>query len=86
MSKKLQCVYVEWDDSNSHHGWTPFAELAKNTNKFLCKSVGFVVNETKDHLHIASHVYRDDTDNPTGDGSMCIPKAIIKVRKKVNLK
>ena len=83
MAKKIECVYVEWDDSHANHGWTSFGALRNQTGQLICKSVGWIVHETKSHIHIVGHMCKEDTQYADGDGSMCIPKAVIKKRKKV---
>jgi hypothetical protein len=67
-------VYVEWVDAVADAGWAanPKAEIHE------CVTVGFLVDETKDALCIASTLSREDTN-----ARMHIPKAWVKKRRRI---
>ena len=76
-------VYVEWDDSASSAGsiWKN-KETVANFNTCRCKTIGFVIKETKDTLTIVSS--SDGGDYVSGD--MSIPKSAIRKRRIVRWK
>jgi hypothetical protein len=67
-------IYVEWVDAVADAGWAtnPKAEIHP------CVTVGFLVDESKDALCIASTISINDTN-----ARMHIPKAWIKNKRRI---
>jgi len=67
-------IYVEWVDAVADAGWAtnPKAEIHP------CVTVGFLVDESKDALCIASTLSINDTN-----ARMHIPKAWVKKRRRI---
>ena len=76
-------VYVEWDDSSSYVStvWKSEEEVKKNPC-CRCKTVGFIIDETKDSLTLAGSL--DGGRYVSGD--MSIPKSAIRKRRIVSWK
>ena len=74
MATTKPVVYVEWVDAVADAGWTanPKAEIHP------CVTVGFLVDESKDALCIASTISINDTN-----ARMHIPKAWIKNKRRI---
>jgi hypothetical protein len=74
----MKRVYIEWYDSYTWDGWDKPEEAIKLcTPLMLCKTVGYILNEDKDHITIC-HTY-----NPSMVmGSLHIPKGCIKRLKR----
>ena len=74
MATTKPVVYVEWVDAVADAGWAtnPKAEIHP------CVTVGFLVDESKDALCIASTLSMNDTN-----ARMHIPKAWIKNKRRV---
>ncbi len=72
-------LYVEWLDHTSHgdSGWQSRADLDA-LDVALCKSVGFVLKETKTTITLVSSLADD-----VADGSVCIVKSCIRVKEKL---
>lgn len=72
MDKKL--IRINWVDAISHDsgGWlcTESGQLTPS----LCESVGWVIRETEDSIHIAAH-FSEDGEAMSGD--ICIPRGCI---------
>lgn len=70
--------YVEWVDSAGSHRWTDTAELRK-FRPSRCKSVGFVIDEADDYVHLVQSLDppMDANDSDNGDNTICIPKVAI---------
>lgn len=74
-------VYVEWRDSCAAQGWQSPEDL-KEFAPSSCRSVGFLLRETDDHLLLAPHVTEPDgADNRKVDGVMCIPLEAVTARR-----
>ena len=73
----MKLVYVEWLDAVSigTGGWVKLRDVEKLTPD-LVRSVGWVVEETRDYLTMISH----NGDNEVA-GEFCIPKACIRKRR-----
>ena len=74
-------VYFEWRDAAGRDGWIPATPEALPPTA-LVKSIGWVLNETKDTITITSGW------EPLQDGAMgaiSVPKAWIKKRRYVKL-
>lgn len=74
MATTKPVVYVEWVDAVADAGWatTTKAEIHE------CVTVGFLVDESKDALCIASTLSMNDTN-----ARMHIPKAWVKKRRRI---
>jgi hypothetical protein len=74
MATTKPVIYVEWVDAVADAGWEtkPKAEIHP------CVTVGFLIDENKDALCIASTLSKDDTN-----ARMHIPKAWIKKRRRI---
>jgi hypothetical protein len=78
--KKL--VLIEWMDSHSGRGWQTLDELQEKAEPLYCRSVGWIVKETKQCKVIVPHIAgeRNGDIMLLGNGDMVIPaKAIVKV-------
>ena len=55
MPKKpqLQAVYLEWTDPKSAIGWMSAEEAAEVADVGKCRSIGFIVRETKKYISIS---------------------------------
>ena len=73
----MKLVYVEWVDSSSLDRVWNSESLIRECSVCRCRSVGWIVHETEDHLTIAGHSDGDEH----WSGEMTIPKAAIKRRK-----
>ncbi len=75
----LNIVYIEWIDSRgTHSSWTELDDMAHDP--CIIKSVGYVVNETENSIHIVPHI---GTDPEQGCGDMVIPKVAIILQYKL---
>lgn len=74
MATTKPVIYVEWVDAVADAGWAtnPKAEIHP------CVTVGFLVDESKDALCIASTLSMNDTN-----ARMHIPKAWVKKRRRI---
>lgn len=74
MATTRPVIYVEWVDAVADSGWAtnPKAEIHP------CVTIGFLVDESKDALCIASTISINDTN-----ARMHIPKAWIKNKRRV---
>jgi len=78
--KKL--VLIEWLDSHSGRGWQMLDELQGKAEPLYCRSVGWLVKETKQCKIIVPHIAGEKNGDIMlqGCGDMVIPaKAIVKV-------
>lgn len=78
-----KAIYLEWEDSSSYAS-TVWKEREDCTNKptVRCKSVGFVIGETKDSITLAGSL--DGGRFVSGD--MTIPKSAIRKRRVIRWK
>ena len=73
----MQLVLIEWYDSHYIPGWHREPPMQK---PLVCKSVGWLLYESKEAMTIASHITQED--DPQRSGEMTIPRgAIVKVTK-----
>jgi hypothetical protein len=79
---KPKLIYLEWVDScgNASRVWHNRDEAVECITPLVCRSVGFVVEETRDYLTIAAHAGGDEVS-----GVMSIPKCAIKKRRRIKL-
>jgi len=52
---KRRLVIVEWIDSTRNIGWHAH-EHARENRDMRCSSVGFLVDDDRDHVTVASHI------------------------------
>lgn len=71
-------VYVEWVDAVADLGWQTLPIIAAT---HLCKTIGYLVDENKEAICIASTISISDTN-----ARMHIPKAWIKNRRYIETK
>ena len=73
----MRLLYLEWDDSASFpdSDWHSLKE-SKSLTPDLCKSVGWVIAESPDHLTLASHLSESEMC-----GEIAIPKTCIRKRR-----
>jgi hypothetical protein len=76
LATTAKIVYVEWVDAVADVEW----EENVKAEIHPCKSIGWIVNETKDALCIACTVSMDSSN-----ARMHIPKAWITKRKVINI-
>lgn len=74
MATTKPVIYVEWVDAVADAGWAtnPKAEIHP------CVTIGFLIDETKEAVCIASTISMSDTN-----ARMHIPKAWIKNRRRI---
>lgn len=81
LAARRKLVLIEWVDSHSCNGWQPLDEIASVARPVYCRSVGWVVSETKETTVLVAHVSgeRNEDLRLYGTGDMAIPrKAIVK--------
>jgi hypothetical protein len=78
MDRSFTLEYIEWLDAESTEKWTDIADLLKDEELPVIKTVGFVVKETKTFLLLCMQVdYKNDVSSMT----MKIPKGMITKRE-----
>jgi hypothetical protein len=79
-SKGARLVLIEWTDSaRSPSTWERVSNITASAAPLRCRSVGWLVKETKAAKVIVPHLSIED--DPQGCGDMTIPvEAIISVR------
>ncbi len=81
MNKDL--VLIEWVDSHSGRGWQMLDELEEKAEPLYCRSVGWLIKETKHCKVIVPHIAGEENGDIMlqGCGDLTIPtKAIVKVK------
>lgn len=81
-AKRNSLVLVEWLDSHAGRGWQDFDRLNQPTAPLYCRSVGWLVSESKDCKTIVPHIAgeKDGDRMMQGCGDLVIPtKAIVKM-------
>lgn len=74
--RSYRLVLIEWEDSNTWHGWTSLASVISDP-AMVCRSVGWLVYEDAGVMVIAPHT-ADATKQ--GNGVMSIPvRSILRV-------
>ena len=79
---KHEIEYVEWIDAVACTGWMP------KTSGFpiqLCHSVGMLIEDSKEHIALAGSWGKPQAGDSDVNCVISIPKAWIKVRKKVKV-
>lgn len=75
---RFPLVLIEWEDSHHRPGWTAEAPEAK---PLLCRSVGWLVSETKTAKVLAANVTDEEEQQRCGD--MTIPQRCIRRIKRL---
>jgi len=70
----MKLVLIEWIDSYSVYEQWDFLSDLEEPKVIKCKSVGFVVKETKESIMIIPYISGEDEG---GKGGICIPKICI---------
>lgn len=81
MSRPL--VLIEWLDAHAGRGWQTPERLYETAEPLYCRSVGWLVKETKDCKVLVPHISGEKDGEPflTGCGDLTIPtKAIVRFR------
>ena len=79
--KQSRLVLVEWLDSHAGRGWQDMDRINAQTVPLYCRSVGWLVAESKDCKTIVPHIAgeKDGDRMMQGCGDLVIPtKAIVK--------
>jgi len=77
----MKLVLIEWIDSHAGRGWKSMDELEETAEPLYCRSVGWLLKETKDCKVLVPHIGGEENGNIIiqGCGDLTIPiKAIIK--------
>jgi len=83
----MRLVIVDWVDSTAGEGWKTLREMKGAENGLTCRSVGWILKESKECLVIVPHIAGESLDDPQFQvrGDMSIPKrCILKVTPKGN--
>lgn len=72
-------VSVEWEDSFGGGGWSPADEATANVPQ-VCRSVGWLIAESKSRIVVAPHLSLENElhDRLDVSGEMTIPKKSIR--------
>ena len=79
----MKLAWIEWDDSHSGRGWQDIDVARSNCEQLLCRSVGWVIAETRTHVTLAGSVAFGGTDGAPSQvsGEITIPKCSIVRRR-----
>lgn len=72
----MNCVYVEWIDSETDDGWGKIKDVSDNLT--LCRTIGYLIKDSSDFVTIA-HSWDEENDHV--NGTIQIPKVAIKKKK-----
>ena len=75
----MKLVLVDWVDSHSGRGWRNFDELKETATPLYCRSVGWLLTETKGCFVLVPHIYAEKNGAIVhqGCGDMTIPKRAV---------
>jgi hypothetical protein len=79
----MKLVLVEWMDSYSGKGWQPLDEIRGAAGPVHCRSVGWLVSESKGMKTLVPHISGEKNGDVRlcGTGDIAIPtKCITKMR------
>ena len=83
----LKLVYVAWVDSHSGRGWNDLENIAAKAEFLHCRSVGWLISETKEVMVIVPHLTSGDGDIIVqGCGDITIPKCAIRKVKVIKVR
>ena len=72
----MRVLYIEWIDAVAESGW----DKPEKLNLLTCKSIGFLVKETKEAYYLAAVVSGDECN-----ATIAIPKSWVNKKKWVKL-
>ena len=78
----MKLILVEWVDAHSGRGWQTVEQLEQAAEPLYCRSVGWLVSESRDCKVIVPHISgeKNGTTMLSGCGDLTIPnKAILKL-------
>ena len=78
----MRLVLIEWVDSHSRRGWQDIDRIRGATEPLYCRSVGWLVSESKDCKVLVPHISgeRNGAIMLQGCGDLAIPaKAIVRM-------
>jgi hypothetical protein len=75
----MKLVLVEWLDSHAGRGWQDIESVERAAVPLYCRSVGWLVRETKDCKVLVPHISgeKNGTTVLQGCGDLTIPTAAI---------
>lgn len=75
----MKLVLIEWIDSHSGRGWQALDDIKANASPVRCRSVGWLVADTKDTKVLVPHLSGVDDEGvrPYGTGDIAIPRRCI---------
>lgn len=81
MTGEEQLVIIDWYDSHSNRGWHTLDEIREECVPLLCRSVGWLIHENKEHIVIVPHLagMDDEACTTSGSGQKTIP--VVAVQK-----
>lgn len=69
----MRLVLIEWLDAvTDDAGWKKISDVAR-IRPPVCRSVGWILKETKSHITIAATIHGDDCD-----GDVTIPRGMVR--------
>ena len=77
-------VEVEWFDSSRRGGWERVERYEEDVEPCLCRTIGYVISDTKDHLTLVQS--QGAMPSPQVTDSMCIPKVCILGRRELGFR
>lgn len=78
MNKRMKLVLVDWIDSHAGRGWQSAEQLERAAEPMRCRSVGWLLKNTKECAVIVPHISGVDSGQMmTGCGDLSIPHAAI---------
>ena len=78
----MKLLLIEWLDSHSGEGWQPLQKIEHDGPTIHCRSVGWLLCETKEYKVLVPHISGEGDASAVawGSGDISIPaKAIVKV-------
>jgi hypothetical protein len=79
----MKLVLIDWLDSHSGKGWQPLGAIEENGESVRCRSVGWLLSDTKERKVIVPHISGEKNRGtiPYGCGDLSIPsRSIVKMR------
>ena len=79
MKRVRKLVLVEWMDSHAGRGWQAVEQFDKAAEPLYCRSVGWLISESKDCKVIVPHIAGERNGDLAleGRGDLSIPKRAI---------
>jgi hypothetical protein len=82
---KNTIIYIEWNDSSATHGWIETDQIDNLPGVAKCKTIGFLVKETKQEIIVARDAAANKHTCPFGD-LISIPLPCITHRRNIEIK